>query len=230
MDLKTFQGFGVNRNHAFGRAFKYNYNDQPIEQKNSTVQVFLDTFETVRNQAITEINQLYLDSLKDGLEEADIFLAHMYLLQSDTLINNVTDDINAGKDLITALRNSMDKAVQIFCDMESEIFCSKTCDVVDVFNRMIEIAAKIRTEIITPEEDFILCCDNLLPSYLYKFDNKHLKGIVVKNATSSSHGVLLAKSKNIPLVINVPEYEQIEDNDRILISGSTGKIVFLNKN
>ncbi len=228
--MVIFTGVGVNKDNAIGKALKYGASCKILDSKQEAIDVFIDKFHHVREKAIEQIEALYDKLIQIDEEEAEIFLSHQLLLKDESLIKAVEDNIKSGFCLIEALDKTMNHFIDMFRSLDGEIFISKSNDIMDIFTRMKDITKGINLPIKTPSDDFILCCENLLPSYLYKFDNRLLKGIVVKNGSVASHGVILAKKKNIPVVINVREYEKICDNDKILINGSTGKIIFINKN
>ncbi len=224
-----FSGVGLNHDYAIGKALKYG-NSSVVLKTKEEAGVFIDKFHQVRESALQQVEALYNKIIQQSeKEEADIFLSHKLLLTDDIVIQTVENNIKSGLCLIESLKKAMNEYVSMFKTMESEVFSSKSNDIMDIFMRMIDIAKGINLPIVEPKDDFILCCEELLPSYLYRFDNTHLKGIVVKYGCSASHGVILAKKKNIPLIINVPDYERICNNDKLLINGGTGKILFIDK-
>lgn len=222
-----FSGVGLNKDYAIGKALKYGHNSEIVDSQEKA-EVFIDKFHHIRESAVKQIEDLYNNIVQqNSREEAEIFLSHQLLLKDDVIIQSVENNIKSGLCLIESLKKTMKEYVSMFEAMESEVFSSKSNDIMDIFMRMINIAKGINLPLMEPKDDFILCCENLLPSYLYKFNNEHLKGIVVKNGCSASHSIILAKKKNIPVIINVCDYEQICNNDRLLINGRTGKILFI---
>ena len=74
--MRIFQGVGVNRNSAIGKAFKYDNNCIVLETKHAAVEVFLDKFDLVRKVAMKQTVTLYERAKKTEIDEAEIFMAH----------------------------------------------------------------------------------------------------------------------------------------------------------
>jgi phosphoenolpyruvate-protein kinase (PTS system EI component) len=162
-------------------------------------------------------------------EEKDILSAHKLMLNDEEVNEYIFKEIDEGEDLLKAIKNVQRVYFDQFSAMEDEVFSSKALDVEEVFDRLINNIKK-QDKFKTINKNFILICDELLPTTIYDYPLEYLKGIVVKKGTFFSHGVIIAKSKQIPVVIGLGlDTVKIKPNDYLVVDGLSGKVVLISE-
>ncbi len=75
-----------------------------------------------------------------------------------------------------------------------------------------------KTQYKEPQENFILFAKSIGPARLFDFNLKHLKGLVLAEATKSAHVTIVAKSLNIPVLsLNYDSFFKVETGDDICL-------------
>lgn len=182
----------------------------------------------IKNTAKEEINTLYNEALKDDESSADIFKSHVLLLDDQEIDNYVHNLINQGYDLLSALLRTEEDMKAHFLNMQSEIFRTKVCDIDDVFDRLIQIETGSQNNDQFPSDPFVLICDEIIPSLVYRIPTDLLRGIIVRFGSNCSHGAILARTKNIPVIIRLKNrIDVIKEGSKLIMNGESGAIFVL---
>ena len=224
--MLSFQGVGATSGKGSGIAVIHKKNYGKLHEKFYADEA-KDLFFEIKELALSEIEGLC--SLCHSDEERDILKAHQLMLSDEEVNKLILQEIESGEDLLKAIKNVQAKYFNQFQAMENEVFSSKALDVEEVFDRLIDNIKK-QDKFKAINKNFILICEELLPTTIFDYPLEHLKGIVVKKGTFFSHGVIIAKSKMIPVVIGVgADIAKIRANDYLVVDGTTGKVVVISE-
>ena len=228
--LIEIKGLGISGKKTSGSAYLYKKNTSkyhkvsPYDSKQEKYRL-----DKVIEEAGMEVECILQAAKLDNNEAWNIFEAHKLILEDIELKKYITDLIEQGYDLMSALVRTKDDMESHFLNMESETFRTKVTDIEDIFERLIKLESGNLEPIIYPETPFILVCDEILPSMLYQLPSKLLKGIIVKFGSSCSHGAILARNANIPVIIHLKNrIDLIKPQQRLIMSGETGIIFLIN--
>lgn len=177
-----------------------------------------------------EVEAIFNEASKDDESAADIFMSHKLLLNDEDLNDYIIQLLNQGYDLLSALIRTEEDMKAHFLNMDNERFRSKVADIEDVFERLIKIETGDMDDLYYPKEPFILVCDDILPSMLYHYPIDYLKGFIVRFGSNCSHGAIIARMRNIPMIIRLKNrIDQIKRNDKLLMNGESGTIFILDE-
>ncbi len=224
--MLSIQGIGATNSKASGIAVIHqksilNTKDNLTELEAKTL------FSEIKKLAIEEINML-IDNC-DFQEEKEILAAHELILNDPEVNAKIYNLLKQEISLTTVLKNVKTEYMEMFNSMSEEIFSSKALDVEDVFDRLL-LSIKNQKTILSVNKNFILVCDNLLPTMIYDYPSDYLKGIVVRNGSLYSHGIIIAKARNIPVVIGLRnDFGKIKSQDYLIVDGFTGKVIILSE-
>jgi len=224
--MLSLQGVGATTGKGSGIALIYKKTSNKLHEKyyHETAKELLSE---IQNQSMAEIDSLI--SICKCEEEKDILIAHKLMLSDSEVIKSLEKEIDSGEDLLKAIKNVQGNYYNLFKAMDDEVFSSKALDVEEVFQRLIDNIKK-QNKIKSINKSFILVCDDLLPTTIYDYPIEYLRGIVVKHGTFFSHGVIIAKSKNIPVVIGLgTDIDKINQGDYLVIDGLSGKVVLISE-
>ncbi len=85
--------------------------------------------------------------------------------------------------------------------MDDDYMKARSADVKDISGRVIRILAGIGDGSIASEEPVILLADDLTPSETVSLDKSKILAFVTRNGSANSHTAILARSMNIPALV-----------------------------
>ncbi len=227
--LIEIRGIGVSGKKASGIAYKLEKHENQYHQTK-----YLDKdqekkrLHEILKRAKAQVNHFYQEAKQIDSDTADIFASHELLLTDVELISYIERLVDYGYDLNSALIRTREDMKTHFLSMKSETFRSKVDDINDVFDRLINIELGIALEYTFPKQPFILVCNDILPSIIYRIPRENLKGIITRFGSNCSHGVILARTKNIPVIIRIKNnIDIIHNNDKLIMNGESGTVFLI---
>lgn len=101
-----------------------------------------------------------------------------------------------------AVATTGDNFAAMFAAMEDEYFQARAVDMKDISERVIDVLMGIG-EAKSWDEPSIIVAEDLAPSETVQFDKSKLLGFVTKLGSSNSHTAILARTMNIPALIQI---------------------------
>lgn len=176
-----------------------------IEDAAAEIKRYEDACEVAKEQ----LGELYEKALKEvGESGAQIFEVHQMMLEDDDYNDSVksiieTQMVNAEY----AVATTGDNFAAMFAAMEDEYFQARAVDMKDISERVIDVLMGIG-EAKSWDEPSIIVAEDLAPSETVQFDKSKLLGFVTKLGSSNSHTAILARTMNIPALIQIDIQEE----------------------
>lgn len=176
-----------------------------IEDAAAEIKRYEDACETAKEQ----LGELYEKALKEvGESGAQIFEVYQMMLEDDDYNDSVksiieTQMVNAEY----AVATTGDNFAAMFAAMEDEYFQARAVDMKDISERVIDVLMGIG-EAKSWDEPSIIVAEDLAPSETVQFDKSKLLGFVTKLGSSNSHTAILARTMNIPALIQIDIQEE----------------------
>lgn len=182
-------------------------------------------YEAALATAIEQLGALYEKALKEvGESEAQIFEVHQMMLEDDDYNDSVKNIITSqGLNAEFAVATTGDNFSTMFAAMDDEYFQARAVDVKDISERIINILMGIG-EAKVSDEPSIIVAEDLAPSETVQMDKSKLLGFVTRLGSSNSHTAILARTMNIPALIQVDIKEEW-NGKRAIIDGFSGKFI-----
>ena len=190
-----------------------------IEDAAAEIKRYEDACETAKEQ----LGELYEKALKEvGESGAQIFEVHQMMLEDDDYNDSVksiieTQMVNAEY----AVATTGDNFAAMFAAMEDEYFQARAVDMKDISERVIDVLMGIG-EAKSWDEPSIIVAEDLAPSETVQFDKSKLLGFVTKLGSSNSHTAILARTMNIPALIQIDIQEEW-NGKMAVIDGCSGE-------
>jgi len=231
--MKTFQGIGVYSAIAIGKATKY---VQKVTVRRTAIppneiQAELEKLKTARAAACAELTQIYQTALQEiGQEQAEIFEIHRMMLEDEDY-NNTISRIIENEELCAAYAVAVtgERFAAQFSALEDKLLQARSADVEDVSNRLIRhlTAENTAIPIGTGGEKSILCADDFSPSETVMLDKNQVLAFVTVYGSRNSHTSILARSRNIPVVIGVGSefLDSITIGELLIVDGHRGIVI-----
>ncbi|MBQ9614557.1 MAG: phosphoenolpyruvate--protein phosphotransferase [Lachnospiraceae bacterium] len=203
--IKIVNGIAIGKLHIF-KAPVYEISEaaaDPIEE--------LARFEQARLKVQEQQHALYEKALKEaGEDSAGIFEAHEMMLDDDDLIDACKMIMTEQKKSAEyAAKEGFDNVAEMFREMDDPYFQARSADIIDLKNAMLDVLLGNDTDSLQGTEPSILVAEDLAPSETVKLDKSLLLGLVTREGSSNSHTAILARSMNLPTLI---QCKSIEDD------------------
>ena len=222
------QGKSVLKGIAIGKIYLYEKQEDVLEQKQvADAEAEVARFEAAKETAIGQLDDLYEKALAEaGEEQAMIFDVHKMMLDDGDYLDAITGLIRSEKvNAEYAVHTTGEQFAAVFASMDDDYMKARSADVKDISGRVIRILAGIGDGSIASEEPVILLADDLTPSETVSLDKSKILAFVTRNGSANSHTAILARSMNIPALVqtDVELLKEYHDMDAV-VDGLDGKL------
>ena len=173
---------------------------------------------------VEEIRNITLEKLDE--EHADIFDAHLALLDDPSLVDGVANQVvHNHVSASYALKTVTEQYVQLFENLDDPYLRERSKDVQDVSNRIMDHLLGNRATVMDLSEKGILFAHDLTPSDTAKLDPELVLGFVTVVGGRTSHTAIMARSLGIPAVVGIGKSAGIEQGDFVIVDGDEGLLL-----
>ena len=196
------------------------WEDIPIQ-----IQLFEEALIKTRREIIELQKRISLDM---GQEEAQIFDAHLLVLEDRMLIEDVISRLKKEQlNVAFIFSEVLKKYISVFSQIEDEYLKERTADINDVGKRILRnILGKEKIGLSEIKEKAIIVAHDLSPSDTVAMHTKNVAGFITDIGGKTSHTAIMAKSLEIPAVVGlVTVTAQVNSGDMLIVDGSTGVVI-----
>lgn len=177
-------------------------------------------------QEILKIQEQIAEEL--GVEHAEIFNAHLLVLEDRTLIEEVISKLK--KELLCVeyiFDDVLTKYINAFYKMEDEYLKERVADIRDVGKRVLrQLVGKKREMLADLKEKVIVVAYDLSPSDTASMHKKNVISFATDIGGRTSHTAIMAKALEIPAVVGLETItKNAKNGDTIIIDGSNGIVI-----
>jgi multiphosphoryl transfer protein len=189
-----------------------------------------------------------------GAAEAEIFDAHLALLDDDALLEPARAAIDGGQAAETAWYHASEQVAAVYRTLPDPLLAERATDVVDVGRRVLAALARaargaddIAGNVWTPGEaessplpdarapdpssfnddapGAIVIADELTPADAARLDPERVLGIVTARGSATAHAAILARALGLPAVVGLGDAVLgIADATTLLLDGEAGTL------
>lgn len=222
-------GKSVLKGIAIGRIYLYKKQEYVLKQETvENPEAEAERLEKARVTAGSQLEELYQKALVEaGEEQAMIFDVHKMMLEDEDYLDSIRGMIRDEKmNAEYAVSLTGDNFAGVFASMDDEYMKARSADVLDISKRLIRILAGVGEEGMVSEEPVILLADDLSPSETVQMDKSKILAIVTKHGSTNSHTAILARSMNIPALVQTDVALLEEYNGaKAVVDGFGGTII-----
>ncbi|MEI7480839.1 MAG: phosphoenolpyruvate--protein phosphotransferase [Elusimicrobiota bacterium] len=162
-------------------------------------------------------------------EKADIFGAHLELLEDPDLLDLAESAIAKGKSAAFSWKGAFTAHADRLAGLSNKLLAERANDIKDVGRRVLErLLGMAEGDIAGIPDESILIAEELTPSDVISLDLKKVKGCGTIGGGATSHVAILARSLGLPLVVGLePRALEIARGTPLILDGGKG-IVRLN--
>ena len=223
-------GIAASAGIAIARAFLLEEPSYSIEKRQvQDVEKELAKFEAALEQSKADLKRIKERTLQQlGQEKADIFQAHLLILEDPELIHPVQTKIREEQvNADFALHHTAIQFIQMFENMNSTYLQERASDMRDVTKRVLHhllgIVCKSPAEI---DEEVIVIAEDLTPSDTAQLNREYVRGFTTNIGGRTSHSAIMARSLEIPAVVGTKDVlNRVENGDIVIVDGLSGTVV-----
>lgn len=187
-------------------------------------------FEQALNDARHEIHSLK-EKIKQGLgaKQAQIFDAHLLVLDDPTLFEQVAQGIRQNKHAAEHIFSKVIKQyTQSFSKIKNEYLRERAGDINDIAQRVLKHLmdeSKLH-DLDNLQDDLVIVAHNLSPSDAVSLYNKKIMAFVTDIGGPTSHTAIIAKSLGVPAVVGLKNSTlRIANDDYLIVDGQKGLVI-----
>lgn len=165
---------------------------------------------------------------KLGKEAASIFEAHSMILEDKSYLEEVSalirsEHMHAEDAVIEAGR----RLAGLFADTGSEYMRQRAADVREITARLRRELSGTDAKAKTWTRPHILVTEEIAADEMLLLDQEKVLAVVAVNGSVHSHAAILARMRNIPMLVDVSiDIEQISTGTKTIVNGSRGEVIF----
>lgn len=185
----------------------------PVEEAESLRRAIAD--------AATEIDALQRSASTDA---ADILEFQVAMLGDDALAEGAFADIAAGRPADKAWCAALDLQIAEYAAADDEYFRARASDFADMRDRVLDrLLGATKSK---PPAGAIFLAEDLAPSRFLSWDWSKGGGIALTGGSPTSHVAMLARARNVPMVVGLPglDLANVQPTISVLLDGGGGRL------
>ncbi|SHO45279.1 phosphoenolpyruvate--protein phosphotransferase [Anaerocolumna xylanovorans] len=224
--MKKYTGKSAFQGIAIGKIRELNKREAVVRRTHiDDVNEEIERFVNAKATAVEQLQILYDKAVKEvGTAQAAIFEIHQMMLEDEDYLDSIFNIIT--KQMVNAeyaVAATEDHFTQILSSMDDEYMQERAADIKDISKRLINILSQAEIEQDGFDESCILVADDLAPSETIQLDKEKVIAFVTREGSVNSHTAILARTMNIPAVVNVCIPQNV-DGETGIVDGKIGAI------
>jgi len=219
-------GISIAKAYKIGKE-EFDIPKEPIRPDEIPLQIQL--FEEALIATRKEIIELQKRISKDmGQEEAQIFDAHLLVLEDRMLIEEVISRLKKEQINVSFIFSEvLKKYIAVFSKIEDEYLRERTADLNDVGKRVLRhLLGKEHKGLKDLKERVVVIAHDLSPSDTAAMHKQLVCAFVTDIGGKTSHTAIMAKSLEIPAVVGSVEATiKIKTGDMLIVDGTMGMVI-----
>ncbi|HKE15673.1 MAG TPA: phosphoenolpyruvate--protein phosphotransferase [Kofleriaceae bacterium] len=173
-----------------------------------------------------EIEQVIAAAPRDATR-ADIFRAHLDLVDDPELVATASREIAAGRSAAAAWRTAIRESAAALRGPGDPLLWERTADLEDLGRRTLAILAGRATSRVPAElpDGAVLVADEILPSDLAALPAGAIAGLCTARGGPTSHAAILAAGLGVPAVVAIGDAVlRVPDGAPLVVDGGRGAV------
>ncbi len=221
--MKKGVGLPVFPGVAIGPAVVYRRQQRALPVSSGDPALEKAKFEAALETARGQLTELFEKAKREiGEEQAAIVEVQLLMLDDLDYLDGVNMAIEGGAAAALAALDTGEEFAQVFAAMDDEYMNARSADIRDMSHRLYDILCG-NSGFQLPEGAFLLVAEDLAPSETIQLPRERIMAFITRQGSSSSHTAILARTLNIPSLVqsDIP-FEVAEGCQILAVDGFTG--------
>ena len=230
-DMKQIKGKPVSAGIIMGKALLFNFQKQIFFKEKinkDTIETEINRFNNAVKITRAQLKKIYKNLQKTmGKESALIIETQFLLVKEGNLVNDIRDIITAEAVRTEwAIKEVERKYIDIFKKIPDITFQERINDISDVLIRLLNNLKKNKNLHEPDIENAILVATDIPPSAAaHLMSEGKILGLVMDEGGETSHTVILARTLEIPTILDARQAtELIANDDFLIVDGLSGEV------
>ncbi|HBG8382358.1 TPA: phosphoenolpyruvate--protein phosphotransferase [Clostridioides difficile] len=226
----AYKGIGASPGVALGKALVVEHSELVIEKKSiDNIEAEIAKLEdavAVSKEELVKVKEKASEEL--GAEEAEIFEAHLLVLEDPELIGSAIDKIKTESvNAEYALNEIKEMFVSMFESMDNEYMKERAADIKDVTNRILRHILGIKVvDLSALSKEVVLIAHDLTPSDTATMNKKMVLGFLTDIGGRTSHTAIMSRTLEIAAIVGLNDItSKVKDGDFVVFNGDTGEVI-----
>lgn len=230
--MKQIKGIAASAGVAIGRVMLLDKEELSVpanairpEDVPNEIMRFEEALTNTRAQILKIQRQI---SKELGREHAEIFDAHLMLIEDRALIEEVINELKRAKMSVDyVFSQALRKYTTALSRVNDEYLRERVADINDVGRRILKnLTGERTTRLDRLVEKVILVAYDLSPSDTATMHKKNVIGFATDIGGRTSHTAIMAKSLEVPAVVGLENITRVvKDGDEVIVDGVQGLVV-----
>ncbi len=153
-------------------------------------------------------------------KEADVFRAHLMMLNDPTLEDAVMDKINNGMmHADKAVAEATEEVSAMLASLDDEYLRERAADIKDVGGRILDnVVGNVRVSLDDLDEEVVVFANDLTPSDTATMDMNYVKGFVTQLGGRTSHTSIIARIMGLPAIVGTGDIlSKVQHGDTVVL-------------
>ena len=221
--MKTGIGLPVFHGVSIGSAVVYRKAERVLPVSSGDPALEQSKFNAAVETAREQLSALFEKAkVEIGEEQAAIVEVQMLMLDDLDYLDGVAAAIEGGSAAAIAALDTGEEFAEVFAAMDDEYMKARSADIRDMSHRLYDILCG-NTGFQLPDGEFLLVAEDLAPSETIQLPRERILAFVTRQGSSSSHTAILARTLNIPSLVQANiSLEEAEACEVLAVDGFTG--------
>ncbi len=221
--MKQGYGLPVFPGVSIGSAVVYRKSERVLPVSSGSPAVEQAKFDQAVETARQQLSELFETAKAQlGEEKAAIVEVQMLMLDDLDYLEGVAAAIEGGAAAAVAALDTGEEFAAVFAAMDDEYMNARSADIRDMSHRIYDILCG-NQGFTLPEGQFLLVAEDLAPSETIQLPRERILAFVTRQGSASSHTAILARTLNIPsLVQSNIDLADAESCEILAVDGFTG--------
>jgi phosphotransferase system enzyme I (PtsI) len=233
--MKTITGVPASPGIASGKALVYAENSPPkiphYAIPKTEVSAEWKRLKKALAEAVGEVKALHERASREmSREQADIFQAHLFMLEDEDLQDQFKKRLEKSHEniewIVWDICGEMSRKLK---ESPDPVLREREADIADISRRLINCLLSVthnRSSLADLNKDVILVAHDLMPSETLIMNKSRIKGIALDEGSKTCHTAILARAFNIPAVLGLSVISrEVKNGDMLALNGSSGVVV-----
>lgn len=228
----TLKGVPASEGIAYGQIFVFTQSDVEVphyqveaEKRYDEVARFEQALVNTRKQ-IAKIQSEVEANV--GHEEAQIFDAHLMVLEDQALITETIREFEVTSlNIETCFNNVSSRYIKAFSEIDDEYLRERAGDIRDVAQRVLHnLLGQAECSLSRLAGERIVVANDVSPSDSAGLDRSTALAIVTDSGSKTSHAVIVARSMKVPAIVGMRDLtKRVRSGDWAIVDGYEGLVI-----